>query len=170
MDQSFKSNQSRWLTVIGFCVAMEIILSRFLSFHTWNLKIGFSFLPVVAAAYWGGPMAGGITGLLGDVIGFMLAPSGTYFPGFTLSSFLDGVIYGCFLKGTPGKKQIFAAVLTTQLGISLLLNTFWLTILFNVTLQKLLYLRLFQCLAGIVIKTFILCAIMPVLEKRITRI
>ena len=160
---------AHFLTVIGFCVAMEVILSRFLSFHTMNMKIGFSFLPVVVAGYWGGSLAGGITGMLGDVIGFMISPSGTYFPGFTLSSFLDGVIYGYFLKGNPGKKQILAAVLVTQLCISLCLNTFWLTILLKVPLGKLLYIRLFQCISGIVIKTCILWVVLPVLTKRIGR-
>lgn len=160
---------AHFLTVVGFCVAMEVILSRFLSFHTMNMKIGLSFLPVVVAGYWGGPLAGGITGLLGDVIGFVISPSGTYFPGFTLSSFLDGVIYGYFLKGNPGKKQILAAVLVVQLCISLCLNTFWLTILLHISLQKLLYVRLFQSLSGIVIKTCVLFVVMPVLKERIPR-
>ena len=35
-------------------------------------------------------------------------------------------------KGT-GRKQILLAVLIVQLGISLLLNTFWLTVLFQVS-------------------------------------
>ena len=109
-----KRRPGQWITMIGFCVAMEVILARFLSLHTWNLKIGFSFLPVVAAALWGGPLAGGITGALGDLIGALLFPVGAYFPGFTLSSFLDGAIYGwCFRKGT-GKRQILLAVLLVQ--------------------------------------------------------
>ena len=75
-----KRRPGQWITMIGFCVAMEVILARFLSLHTWNLKIGFSFLPVVAAALWGGPLAGGITGALGDLIGALLFPVGAYSP------------------------------------------------------------------------------------------
>lgn len=149
-----KRRPGQWITMIGFCVAMEVILARFLSLHTWNLKIGFSFLPVVAAALWGGPLAGGITGALGDLIGALLFPVGAYFPGFTLSSFLDGAIYGwCFRKGT-GKRQILLAVLLVQVAISLLLNTFWLTVLF-------------QCAAGIVIKFLMLSLVLPVLRKHL---
>lgn len=153
-----KRRPGQWITMIGFCVAMEVILARFLSLHTWNLKIGFSFLPVVAAALWGGPLAGGITGALGDLIGALLFPVGAYFPGFTLSSFLDGAIYGwCFRKGT-GKRQILLAVL---------LNTFWLTVLFQVSWKELATLRLFQCAAGIVIKFLLLSLVLPVLKKHL---
>lgn len=155
--------------MIGFCVAMEVILARFLSLHTWNLKIGFSFLPVVAAAYWGGPMAGGLTGALGDLIGALLFPVGAYFPGFTLSAFLDGAVYGAVFRKGIGKKQILLAVLIVQLGISLLLNTFWLTVLFQVSWKSLVLLRLFQCTTGIVIKFLLLNLVFPVLQKHLPK-
>ena len=115
----------------------------------------------------GRSLAGGITGALGDLIGALLFPVGAYFPGFTLSSFLDGAIYGwCFRKGT-GKRQILLAVLLVQVAISLLLNTFWLTVLFQVSLESLLTLRLFQCAAGIVIKFLMLSLVLPVLRKHL---
>lgn len=155
--------------MIGFCVAMEVILARFLSLHTWNLKIGFSFLPVVAAAYWGGPIAGGLTGALGDLIGALLFPVGAYFPGFTLSAFLDGAVYGAIFRKGIGKKQILLAVLIVQLGISLLLNTFWLTVLFQVSWESLVALRLFQCATGIVIKFLLLSLVLPVLQKHLPK-
>ena len=161
-----KRRPGQWITMIGFCVAMEVILARFLSLHTWNLKIGFSFLPVAAAALWGGPLAGGITGALGDLIGALLFPVGAYFPGFTLSSFLDGAVYGWCFRRSTGKKQILLAVLVVQ-AISLLLNTFWLTVLFQVPWKDLATLRLFQCAAGIVIKFGILSLVLPVLKKHL---
>ena len=57
-----KRQPGQWITLIGFCTAMEVILARFLSLHTWNLKIGLSFLPVAAAGLAGGPLAGGSPG------------------------------------------------------------------------------------------------------------
>lgn len=169
MTGANRRRPGQWITMIGFCVAMEVILARFLSLHTWNLKIGFSFLPVVAAAYWGGPIAGGLTGALGDLIGALLFPVGAYFPGFTLSSFLDGAIYGSIFRRGIGKKQILLAVLIVQLGISLLLNTFWLTVLFQVSWKDLVLLRLFQCAAGIVIKFLLLSLVLPVLQKHLPK-
>ena len=46
------------VSIIGILVAMEIILARF-SVHTWNLKIGFSFVPIAVAAIFYGPACGG---------------------------------------------------------------------------------------------------------------
>lgn len=169
MPGTNRRRPGQWITMIGFCVAMEVILARFLSLHTWNLKIGFSFLPVVAAAYWGGPVAGGLTGALGDLIGALLFPVGAYFPGFTLSAFLDGAVYGAVFRRGIGKKQILLAVLVVQLGISLLLNTFWLTVLFQVSWESLVALRLFQCATGIVIKFLILSLVLPILQKHLPK-
>ena len=40
---------ARCVSMIGVLVALELVLSRF-TIHTWNLKIGFGFVPVVVAA------------------------------------------------------------------------------------------------------------------------
>ena len=37
-------------------IAAAIVLSRFLSINVWNLKIGFTFVPVFIAAYLYGPI------------------------------------------------------------------------------------------------------------------
>lgn len=58
-------------------------------------------------------------------------------------------------------------MLVVQVAISLLLNTFWLTVLFQVSLGSLLTLRLFQCAAGIVIKFLLLSLVLPVLRKHL---
>jgi ECF transporter S component (folate family) len=163
--ENWKGHPGRWVTMIGFCVAMEIILARFLSFHTWNLKIGLSFIPVVVASIYGGPLAGGLTGALGDFIGAILFPVGPYFPGFTLSSFLDGACYGLFFRKDISRGTILRAVLFVQLGISLLLNTFWLSLLFHTPFAVLFGPRLFQCAAGIIIKFLILSLLLPALSK-----
>ena len=39
------------LAVIAMLIAANVVLSRFLSFNVWNLKIGFTFVTVVFAAY-----------------------------------------------------------------------------------------------------------------------
>lgn len=67
------------------------------------------------------------------------------------------------------QKQILLAVLIVQLGISLLLNTFWLTVLFQVSWKDLVLLRLFQCAAGTVIKFLLLSLVLPVLQKHLPK-
>ena len=79
------------VAILGILVAAEIIFARF-SIHTWNLKIGFSFVPIVIAAVLYGPIAGGMVAAIGDVISAFLFPVGAYFPGFTLTAFGDALL------------------------------------------------------------------------------
>ena len=43
---------------------------------------------------------------MGDFIGAILFPFGTYFPGFTVSAAISGFIYGTFLYQNPEKEVI----------------------------------------------------------------
>lgn len=45
-----KKRNVRMMVTLGGLVAVEIVLSRFLSINTWSFKIGFSFVPIVLAA------------------------------------------------------------------------------------------------------------------------
>lgn len=98
------------LTTMALLIALEIILSRFLSLSAWNTKIGFSFVPVVIAAILLGPVYAGIVGALADFIGAILFPIGAYFPGFTLTAFLTGMVYGLFLYKQQSLPRILGAV------------------------------------------------------------
>lgn len=71
-------------------IAAAIVLSRFLSINAWNLKIGFTFVPVFIAAYLYGPIGGAVVGGIADFIGAILFPIGAYFPGFTLTCVITG--------------------------------------------------------------------------------
>ena len=136
---------TRTLTTFAMLIAIEVILSRFLSINAWNIKIGFGFVPVVIAAILYGPLAGGIVGALSDFIGAVLFPIGTYFPGFTLTSFLMGLVFGLFLYKKQGWLQGIAAVGINQFVLSLFLNTLWISILYGSPYGQLLAARVVQC-------------------------
>ena len=140
-----KKCNAKMITTMGVLIAVEIVLSRFCSIQAWNIKIGFSFVPVAVAAILLGPLPAGIVAALSDFLGAILFPIGAYFPGFTLSAFLTGVIFGvCF-----GKKQtpvrVLLAVAAGQLVPSLLLNTLWISILYQSPFLPLLATRVLQC-------------------------
>ena len=139
-----------------FCavlVAMEVVLSRFLSFNVWNQKIGISFVAVAMAGILFGPVGGAVVGGLADFIGAILFPIGTYFPGFTLTAALTGMCFGFFLKSKKdfrrdNKKIMIRTVLCAvinQLAGSLLLNTLWISVLYGTPFRELLVTRLVQC-------------------------
>lgn len=146
----FKFN-TKTLTILGLLVAVEIVLSRFLSISAWNIKIGFSFVPIALAAILYGPLAGGLVAAVGDFLGAVLFPIGPYFPGFTFTAFLTGMVFGLFLHKKQNLRNIAGAVLVNQLIMSLLLNTLWISILYGSPFLPLLETRVFQAvLLGVV--------------------
>ena len=135
---------TRTLTALAMLIAIEVILSRFLSINAWNIKIGFGFVPVVIAAILYGPLAGGIVGALSDFIGALLFPIGTYFPGFTLTAFLMGLVWGFFLHKDQSFWRIALAVVINQFILSLFVNTFWISVLYGSPYVPLLATRVVQ--------------------------
>ena len=109
------------------------------------MKIGFAFVPVVIAAMLLGPVKAGIVGGLADLLGAVLFPIGAYFPGFTLTAFLMGLVFGLFLHREATILRILGAVGINQLLLGLLLNTLWISILYGAPYAPLLATRLTQC-------------------------
>lgn len=119
------------MVFMGLFLAMEIILTRFLSIQTPFVRIGFTFLPIALSAMMFGPWISGITAALADVLGMMLFSSGMpFFPGFTASAFLTGLLYGIILyQKQKNLRNITLAVLLVSLVITLGLDTLWLWML-----------------------------------------
>ncbi len=149
------------LTLMALLTAVEIVLSRFLSISAWNTKIGFAFIPVVVAAMLLGPYRAGLVAALADFLGAILFPIGAYFPGFTLTAFFMGLIYGLFLYKEQSFLRIVLAVAVHQLLLSLLLNTLWISVLYGSPYGPLLLTRLPQC--GIL--AAVQLAVIPLLVK-----
>ena len=122
------------LTQIALLIALEVILTRFFSIQTPLVRIGFGFLPIAMIAMLHGPLLAGISYAIGDIIGAMFLPIGPapYFPGFTLSHFLTGVIFGLFLYSkSKDMVRIVAAVVAVNVFIRIGLTTVWLSILWE---------------------------------------
>ena len=143
------------VSAVGILVAMEVILARF-SIHTWNLKIGFSFVPIVVAAIFYGPVAGGLVGAVGDVISAVLFPVGAYFPGFTLTAFLTGMVYGWFFRKKVTVLHTVLAVLVVQGLISQVMNTYWISFLYGSPFVPLFVTRVYQTAAMSVVQAAVI--------------
>ena len=156
---------TRTLTTLALLLAMEIVLSRFLSVSAWNIKIGFSFIPIIVAAVVYGPLEAGIVAALGDFLGAILFPIGPYFPGFTLTAFLTGCVSGFLLHNRRGWLPCIASVVINQFILSLFLNTWWLSILYDSPYVPLLATRIFQSFLLTAVQ--VLC--IPLLVKLIDR-
>ena len=94
----------RFLACIAMLSAMQVVLSRFLSIQTPVVKIGFGFVPVMFAGALYGAGGGALAGALSDVVGALLFPSGSYFPGYTLTAALSGAVFLYFYEGSYGEE------------------------------------------------------------------
>lgn len=104
--------KTRWMTTpvlvkASLLAGLSIIFTRVFSFMIPlaglpALRIGFGGLPIMISGILFGPLVGGVVGLVADLIGFLLNPmGGTYFPGFTISAALTGIIPGLIYKWIP---------------------------------------------------------------------
>lgn len=152
-------NVTKMIVYLGLLTALEIVLNRFLSINAWNLKIGFSFAPIVAAAILFGPLPAAVVGALGDFLGAILFPTGPYFPGFTATAFICGIVRGLFLykKRSFGVTVLLSAASAAicQLVLGLFLNTLWIGILYGTEYAPLFVSRLLQCVILFAVETVV---------------
>lgn len=151
----------RLIVSSGLFIAMEVVLTRFLSIQTPIVRIGFSFIPIAISSMMFGPIFGGVTAALADIIGMIIFPNGgAYFPGFTLSAFLTGAIYGLFLhKKTKTFFRISMAVIIISVFVNLGLDTVWLWIITGKGFMAILPPRIVKTLIMIPIQIIIIKAI-----------
>jgi len=159
----------RSLVLMATFVAMEVVLSRLLSYSVWNMKIGFAFVPIVIAAIMLGPVRAAIVAALADFIGTILFPIGPYFPGFTLTAALVGALYGLFLHKKQSFLNILISVSIHQLILNLFLNTFWISVLYASPFTPLLVTRLLQCAVMIPVELLVISLIVKTMGNFMNR-
>lgn len=156
------------------CV-IAVIANRFLSINVWNLSFGISFLPILICAMLLGPVYGGICGGLADFIGAILFPFGPFFPGFTITAFISGFAFG-MIPTDKTKKPFFIVCLSVftleELLCTVLLNSFWISILYDspfvplvlVRLPKAAIMLILEIFAAFIIKNHILRPIQKMIK------
>lgn len=154
-------------------LAMEIILSRFLSIKTPILTIGFSFVPAILCAIWLGPKWSILIAVLADLIGATLFPFGSFFIGYTVTTAVAAAIYGFLLykkeEDSYKDKQfivrmILAVVLVTFIA-NIGLNTLWLSITTGKAFMVLIASRIVKELIMVPIKVILMLFLERVLRK-----
>lgn len=87
----------RCLTTTAILIALDIALKFFSINLTETLKISFAFLALATIGMLFGPVVAGLAGIVTDVIGYFIKPSGAFNPLFTVVELVGAVIYGIFL-------------------------------------------------------------------------
>ncbi len=83
----------RPMILTGLFAALGIVFQGF-SISTPLMRIGISPIPTIVSGLFLGPVYGGLTGLLKDLVGFLVAPpaSGSFFPPITIIQMLYGIL------------------------------------------------------------------------------
>ena len=168
------SNSVNTMVKAAFLIGISIVLTRIGSIMILpTIRAGFGEVPLVISGYLFGPVIGGISGLVADLIGFIINPQGPYHPGFTLSSILWGVIPGItniYFKKLGRKENLysFIKVLITIticiVIISLGLDTYFLSKLYGKGFIILLPGRALTALINIPLQSYIITLLMKYLK------
>lgn len=105
------------LVYMALLVSLSVVLTRVLSVRVAigsveGIRIGFGGLPIVLAGIAFGPLAGGLVGAVGDVVGYVINPMGAYMPHFTLTSALTGILPGLIVFYLFGRRRDYWVLLT----------------------------------------------------------
>jgi ECF transporter S component (folate family) len=145
---------------LALLVALQIVLTRFLSISTPILRISLGFVPIAIAGMLFGPLSGGLVAATADFLGAILFPIGAYFPGFTLTAFLTGVVYGLFLfQKEKSWLRIISSVLVIAIVLNLGMNTFWIMVITGKGYLALLPARLMQNIIMIPLQAIVVKAL-----------
>ena len=134
----------RGLVLTAMLLALHAVLGGLkIPVFSPDNRITLTFAASAAAGIILGPFSAAFVGGAGDVLGYLINPGGgAYFPGFTVSAMLGGFIYGLFLYGIKlgGDKRkdalkalilIMAASAVITFFINIVLNTYWLSVMYG---------------------------------------
>lgn len=145
--------------------ALAVILGYFSIQIGEFLKIGFSSIPNEIVAYLFGPVVAPCFGAVMDILKYMIKPTGAFFPGFTITAIVAGLINGMLLYR---KRVQFVRVIITQFIVivvcDIVLNTFWLSILYGKGFMVILPIRIIKNLIMWPIESIILFIILKTLH------
>lgn len=144
-SSSLHASKLNTLIMASLFISLNIIFTYIFAVQTPFIRISFGFLPVAIFAALFGPLKGAVMAAAADILGCLIFSPGLYFPGFTVSAFIAGLIYGTMLyRKQPSLKRIFFACFFILLLVDLLLNTIWLSFLYHKAAQTFLLGRMFK--------------------------
>lgn len=158
--------RTQTLTTVGLFLAIQMVLSSYGTIQVNDsLKISLAHLALAPTAMLFGPVAAALQGAMSDILGFLLKPTGPYFPGFTISAALGGVIYGLFLFESDRKLWRLCSPVQYHGIVNIMLNTLFLTMLYGPSQAALLPVRALKNAMQFPIDCLLLTAVCRTVQK-----
>lgn len=149
----WKSSKGEIKNIRKLCLMSIIfacqIASKFITlpsgFGDLSIGIGYLFQAVNCLLF--GPVNGLILGAVGDIIGFIIKPTSTFFPGYTLNAMLSCFMYGlCFYKTKVTFTKVLISRMFINIVVNVLLGSLWMGIVAGLTYTQSLNYMLFMSL------------------------
>ncbi|WP_251898088.1 folate family ECF transporter S component [Lactiplantibacillus paraplantarum] len=157
--------------LLGALIAMQIILGSLLSIQLLLTKISFAFIIIALTARLFSPWVTAGSAALANLLGMLLFPKFTFFPGFLLTAFLTGLIFGLAFHQQTSLVRVLVANFIVAFILNLFLNSLWLHIMYLTPWSVLLTTRIIQEIVTYICYSIILIALfkIPILDKLTTR-
>lgn len=164
---------TKTLALAAVFVALKIAISAiyFTVPAVSNTRVYFHFLVTSLGGVIYGPVVGFWAGFVGDTAGYLINPTGAYFPGYCITAMVTGLIYGVFFYR---RKITVVRIVICRLAVSvvcnIVLNGMWSSILMGGHLLEVIIARTPKNLIMLpieVVMTYITFrAMLPVLKSR----
>ncbi len=140
-----KRINTKTLVVMALLAAISIILARFFVVYlSSSIRISFGNIPILLASLLLGPLAGGLTGVVADVLGATLFSPFGYYPPLSIPPLLVGIL-PALLKPYLLKEinfwRVYLVILLTDLVASMGLTTYLLSGMYGTGFLELLVAR-----------------------------
>ena len=161
-DSAAELKNLRSLTGSGLLSALSVILNQFTIFFSQVLRVSFTFLPIALSGMLYGPVLTGSLGAVVDILKYFTRnDGGAFFPGFTISEFIVGFLYGLFLyRKRVTLPRVFMARLTVTVVNNLFLTPLWLSMLYGDAFVALVAARIVKNIIMLPIETALLYVIL----------
>jgi len=166
-DSMAELKNVRSLTGISMLLALDLVLNLFAAVQiTDSLRLSFGFIAAALMGMLYGPVPAGLACGIVDILQLFIKPTGPYFPGFTLSSVLTGIIFGLFLyKNHHTLPRIIISKALINVLIHLLLNSLWITVLYGYAFWANLPGRILKNLGMLPVEIIILWLLLPAVTR-----
>ncbi len=148
-----RENRTVWCTYtfvsIGMLTALQLILSRFLAINIGGFaRVGLGPVATIMAGLWLGPVAGGLTGLIADLLGCLIQGYAVN-PLITCAAIAWGVVPAFLCPPSSVQKskkilRIILAILIASVVSSLVLTTSGLVLIMGYHFYAIMPTRLIQ--------------------------
>ena len=151
------------IITLSMLIAVALVLNLFASIQiSDSLRLSFGFIATAIMGMLYGPICAGLSAGIVDILQFFLKPSGEFFPGYTLTAILSGVLYGIFLyKNKTTLSRIILVKCIINIFLHLILNSYWLTFLYGYAFWAKIPGRIIKNLGMLPIEIFLLALLLP---------